>query len=239
LFQNIRIDDEGSITIGVNQSRPNDRITFRIARDLIFVVSACPNDLFKRPPLQPTDLMLIVGGLELSFVVDEPALLSVTAGEQVTFEARIEGAGAALFAWANGDCYEQLSDAYTFMELRKSSPEPGDVLYSTLRRPLLTLASGAPRRSIDLLRHDRWHSRAQSARVLSEIARRRDIAAPELRDWPYAINLFALTRVENSETLIDEQLVVPIGSFLSVIARLDLILCIVPAGPKGALSITR
>jgi len=33
-----------------------DKITFRAECDLIFVVSACPNDVFKRPPLQPTDL---------------------------------------------------------------------------------------------------------------------------------------------------------------------------------------
>ncbi len=60
LFQNIAIDDAGVIAIGVNRSKPGDRVTFRADRDLVFVVSACPNDVFKRPPLQPTDLEVTI-----------------------------------------------------------------------------------------------------------------------------------------------------------------------------------
>jgi len=60
LFQNIDIDGAGSIAIGVNTSNPGDRITFRADREVIFVVSACPNDVFKRPPLQPTDLEVTI-----------------------------------------------------------------------------------------------------------------------------------------------------------------------------------
>jgi uncharacterized protein YcgI (DUF1989 family) len=60
LFQNIDIDAAGAIAIGVNTSKPGDRITFRADRDLVFVVSACPNDVFKRPPLQPTDLEVTI-----------------------------------------------------------------------------------------------------------------------------------------------------------------------------------
>src|SRR5882757_2006545 len=60
LFQNIVVDPAGAIAIGVNASRPGDRITFRAERDLVFVVSACPNDVFKRPPLQPTDLEIVI-----------------------------------------------------------------------------------------------------------------------------------------------------------------------------------
>src|SRR6267143_1559391 len=56
LFQNIRIHETGEIAIDVNRSAAGDKITFRAECDLIFVVSACPNDVFKRPPLQPTDL---------------------------------------------------------------------------------------------------------------------------------------------------------------------------------------
>lgn len=60
LFQNIAIDAGGAIAIAVNTSRPGDRISFQAERDLTFVVSACPNDIFKRPPLQPTDLELSI-----------------------------------------------------------------------------------------------------------------------------------------------------------------------------------
>lgn len=60
LFQNIDIDDAGAIAIGVNTSKPGDRITFRADCNLVFVVSACPNDVFKRPPLQPTDLEVTI-----------------------------------------------------------------------------------------------------------------------------------------------------------------------------------
>jgi uncharacterized protein len=60
LFQNIDIDEAGGIAIGVNTSKPGDRITFRADRDFVFVVSACPNDVFKRPPLQPTDLEVTI-----------------------------------------------------------------------------------------------------------------------------------------------------------------------------------
>ena len=66
LFQNIAIDQAGSIAIGVNTSKPGDRITFRADRDCIFVISACPNDIFKRPPLQPTDLEVAIDIPELS-----------------------------------------------------------------------------------------------------------------------------------------------------------------------------
>lgn len=64
LFQNIDIDAAGAVAIGVNTSKPGDRITFRADRDIVFVVSACPNDVFKRPPLQPTDLEVTIEMLE-------------------------------------------------------------------------------------------------------------------------------------------------------------------------------
>ncbi len=60
LFQNIDIDEAGAIAISVNASKPGHRITFRADRDVVFVVSACPNDVFKRPPLQPTDLEVTI-----------------------------------------------------------------------------------------------------------------------------------------------------------------------------------
>ena len=64
LFQNIAVDEAGVIAIGVNASKAGDRVTFRAERDLVFVVSACPNDVFKRPPLQPTDLEITIDATE-------------------------------------------------------------------------------------------------------------------------------------------------------------------------------
>jgi hypothetical protein len=60
LFQNIEIDEAGAIIVATNRSIAESRITFRAERDLVFVASACPNDVFKRPPLQPTDIELTV-----------------------------------------------------------------------------------------------------------------------------------------------------------------------------------
>src|SRR5258708_19696851 len=54
LFQNIRIHETGEIAIDVNRSAAGDKITFRAECDLIFGVSACPKDVFKRRPLHPT-----------------------------------------------------------------------------------------------------------------------------------------------------------------------------------------
>jgi hypothetical protein len=58
LFQNLTVLETGEIQIGLNQSRAGDRVVFQAETELLFVASACPNDVFKRPPLQPTDLML-------------------------------------------------------------------------------------------------------------------------------------------------------------------------------------
>jgi uncharacterized protein YcgI (DUF1989 family) len=66
LFQNIVVDEAGAVAIGVNTSKPGDRVTFRVERDLILVVSACPNDVFKRPPLQPTDLEIAIDTTEVA-----------------------------------------------------------------------------------------------------------------------------------------------------------------------------
>ena len=63
----------------------------------------------------------------------------VRAGSLLGFTARGPGVGAAIFAWSHVDPYEQLSDAYTFMELRRVSPAVGDQLYTTLRRPMLSV----------------------------------------------------------------------------------------------------
>jgi uncharacterized protein len=58
LFQNLTLLQTGEVQISLNQSRAGDRVVLLAETELIFVVSACPNDVFKRPPLQPTDLLL-------------------------------------------------------------------------------------------------------------------------------------------------------------------------------------
>jgi uncharacterized protein YcgI (DUF1989 family) len=60
VFQNLRVAPDGGIVIGVNQSRAGDHVVLRAERALILAVSACPNDVFKQPPLQPSDLLLCV-----------------------------------------------------------------------------------------------------------------------------------------------------------------------------------
>lgn len=140
-----------------------------------------------------------------------------------------------MFGWAVADLYEQLSDAYTFMELRKVAPEQGDHLYSTLRRPMLTIESAFPARSVDFLLHDRWHGREDCASVFSILARRQDMPAPEMPNWPFAVNLFARTVVTSSGDLIDQEAPASQGSRISLVARFDLVLAIAPAGPSGAL----
>src|SRR5882757_45543 len=66
LFQNIFVDEAGAVGIGVNTSKAGDRLMFRVDRDLVLVVSACPNDVFKRPPLQPTDLEIAIDTTEVA-----------------------------------------------------------------------------------------------------------------------------------------------------------------------------
>ena len=64
------------------------------------------------------------------------------AGGTVDITAAATGAGVAWFAWSVADPFEQVSDAYTFMELRKTHPRVGDALFSTLRRPRLQQPRG-------------------------------------------------------------------------------------------------
>ena len=166
-----------------------------------------------------------------------PAIRRVNAGAQVEFVARKVGAGAALFAWSAVDCYEQLSDAYTFMELRKVNPEVGDVLYSTLRRPFLTVVQDDPVRSIDLLVHDRWHPRDACAEALIASASSSGIVVPRRQDWPYAVNLFARTVVESDGGFRDDPVAISEGSCISVVAQCDIVFAVVPASSDDSLFI--
>jgi uncharacterized protein YcgI (DUF1989 family) len=60
LFQNIHVNDVDEVVIGVNLSEAGDKLSFLAECDLMFMVSACPNDVFKCAPLQPTDLELLI-----------------------------------------------------------------------------------------------------------------------------------------------------------------------------------
>lgn len=154
----------------------------------------------------------------------------VRAGSLLGFKARGPGVGAAIFAWSYVDPYEQLSDAYTFMELRRVWPAVGDQLYTTLRRPILSVMRDEPGHSIDLLRHDCWWPRAQCRDALVEQARARAIPAPPRRDWPYAVNIFARTRVGDNGDLIDEPVVTREGIHIEFIVKFDVVVAVMAAG---------
>jgi uncharacterized protein YcgI (DUF1989 family) len=156
-------------------------------------------------------------------------VVAVGAGTRIAFTATGPGAGAAVFAWSLADPYEQLSDAYAFMELRKVSPEVGDHLFSTLRRPILTVVRDDLDRSIDLLRHDHWHPRGFCLNHLGEVATAKSVRCPLTRDWPYAINIFARTHVSDDAVLTDAAVCTPEGGLIELAARFDVVVAILTA----------
>jgi uncharacterized protein YcgI (DUF1989 family) len=154
----------------------------------------------------------------------------VRAGSVIGFKARGPGVGAAIFSWCHADPYEQLSDAYTFMELRRIRPAVGDQLYSTLRRPMLSLKRDDLGHGIDLLRHDYWWPRARCLDALVEEAKAKAIPAPLRRDWPYAVNIFARTRVGDDGDLIDDPVAAMEGSHIEFVAKFDVVVAVMAAG---------
>jgi uncharacterized protein YcgI (DUF1989 family) len=156
-------------------------------------------------------------------------VVAAQAGSRIGLLAGGAGAGAAVFAWAQADPYEQLSDAYTFMEGRKIRPDVGDHLYSTLRRPILTVTCADPGHCVDLLRHDHWHPRSLCLDVLQAEARNRSLRSPLRNDWPYAVNIFARTDVSAGGTLADAALSVPEGSRVELTARFDVVVAVLAA----------
>jgi uncharacterized protein YcgI (DUF1989 family) len=153
----------------------------------------------------------------------------VAAGSRIAFSAGGPGAGAAAFVWSSNDPYEQLSDAYTFMELRKVRPDVGDHLFSTLRRPILTVVRDDLEHSIDLLRHDHWHPRGFCLNHLGEVAKAKSVRSPLTRDWPYAINIFARTLVSDDGILTDAAVCTSEGSRIELVARFDVVVAILTA----------
>ena len=162
----------------------------------------------------------------------------VRAGSVVGLEARGPGVGAAIFSWSFADPYEQLSDAYTFMELRRVRPAVGDQLYSTLRRPMLSLKRDDLGHSIDLLRHDCWWPRATCLDALVEEAKIKAVPAPLRRDWPYAVNLFARTYIGDDGDFVDDPVATKEGSRIEFIVKFDVVVAVMAAGtPSAALDV--
>jgi uncharacterized protein YcgI (DUF1989 family) len=160
-------------------------------------------------------------------------LETVRAGSVLGFKARGAGAGAALFSWSHADPYEQLSDAYTFMELRRVRPMVGDLLYSTLRRPMFALKRDDGGPGVDLLRHDHWWPRAGCLDALVEQTKIMAVPAPLRRDWPYAVNIFARTRVGDKGDLIDEPLATTEGSRIEFTVKFDMVVAVMAAGTSS------
>jgi uncharacterized protein YcgI (DUF1989 family) len=157
----------------------------------------------------------------------------VRAGSVLGFKVRSPGAGAAIFAWSHVDPYEQLSDAYTFMELRGVWPAVGDKFYTTLRRPILSVMRDDPGHSIDVLRHDYWWSRARCLDALVEQAKAKAIPAPLKRDWPYAVNIFARTRIGENGDLLDDPVGAIEGSRIELIVKFDMVVAVMAAGTSS------
>jgi uncharacterized protein YcgI (DUF1989 family) len=154
----------------------------------------------------------------------------VGAGSRIDFTSHGPGTGAAIFSWSLTDPYEQLSDAYTFMELRRVRPAVGDQLYSTLRRPMITLERDDAGYAIDLLRHDYWWPRDKCLGALVEQAKASAIPAPLWRDWPYAVNIFARTLIGENGDFFDDGVEAKPGTRIELRAKFDLVLAVIASG---------
>src|SRR5258708_12535531 len=115
------------------------------------------------------------------------------------------------------------------MELRRIRPTVGDRFYSTLRRPILSLERDDAGHSVDLLRHDCWLPRARCLDVLVEEAKAKAIPAPLRRDWPYAVNIFARTRVGDDGDLTDDPVVTTPPSPIQSPLNFDVLLAVMTA----------
>jgi uncharacterized protein YcgI (DUF1989 family) len=154
----------------------------------------------------------------------------VRAGSWIELTADGPGSGAAIFAWSIADPYEQLSDAYTFMELRRVRPAVGDLLYSTLRRPMISVERDDTGHGIDLLRHDVWWPRDKCLDTLIVQAKASAIAAPLRRDWPYAVNIFARTQIGEDGSLLDDPVETRQGDRIALGAKFDIAVAVMAAG---------
>jgi uncharacterized protein YcgI (DUF1989 family) len=76
-------------------------------------------------------------------------------------------------------------------------------------------------------------ARVATARCLDalvEQAKAKDIPAPLRRDWPFAVNIFARTRVGDNGDLIDDPVVTMEGSHIEFVAKFDVVVAVMAAG---------
>ena len=144
--------------------------------------------------------------------------------------AAATGAGVAWFAWSATDPFEQVSDAYTFMELRKTHPHVGDALFSTLRRPLLVLVRDDVAPGLDLLRHDAWLTRQAAIGLLQPVVYDAGLICPLAADWPFALNVFARTLIDTDGKLVPQLAPAYAGAVMTLRAAADLVVAAVAAG---------
>jgi uncharacterized protein YcgI (DUF1989 family) len=126
----------------------------------------------------------------------------IKAGARLSVKTLADSSGACLFAWSVSDPFDHLSEAYTFMELRRAWPRVQDRLFSTCRRPIFEILSDSASPAIDLLRPDVWMTRE---RVLETVKRffqpSEEFPMPSQHAWPFPVNLFARTRVDRDGVL--------------------------------------
>ena len=152
------------------------------------------------------------------------------AGGTMDITAAATGAGVAWFAWSATDPFEQVSDAYTFMELRRTHPRVGDALFSTLRRPLMVLVRDDVPPGLDLLRHDAWLTRQVGIGLLQPAVLDAGLACPLAADWPFALNVFARTLIDTDGKLVPQLAPAYAGAVMTLRAAADLVVAAVASG---------
>ncbi|MBV8226501.1 MAG: DUF1989 domain-containing protein [Verrucomicrobia bacterium] len=126
----------------------------------------------------------------------------VGAGTRLSIKTLADSSGACLFAWSAADPFDQLSDAYTFMELRRVWPQVKDCLFSTCRRPLFEILADSASPAIDLLRHNAWMKRKHMLETIGGFLHpAEEFSAPVQHAWPFPVNLFARTRMDRDGVL--------------------------------------
>jgi uncharacterized protein YcgI (DUF1989 family) len=160
----------------------------------------------------------------------------VGAGTRISVKTLADSSGACLFAWSASDPFDQLTDAHTFMELRRAWPRVKDRLFSTCRRPLLEILSDSASPAIDLLKHDTWMTRRQIMEIIGRMQPDKEFSAPGPQNWPFSINLFARTQVDREGALTNIPEAARGGNQIQMRAMTDIALVLIGAShgvPKG------
>jgi hypothetical protein len=90
-----------------------------------------------------------------------------------------------------------------------------------------------PSGSANLLRHDVWWPREEYVCLLSKEAAARSFPAPELRDWPFAVNLFARTLVGADGTLMTDVSAAVDGARIELITGFEVVVGVIAAGQRS------